>query len=149
MADIICPSCNERYHETTAKYRPDASPNGSMFRLKDKYRENGWSSFIEDESSIGDNLTCPDCGGSYCEGNSGRVRVDKDQYIAELLAETKNLQEQLDTERQWVEQMAENYKQESAGGKTEAEKVPCPHCGEMFKPSGMHFHIKSKHPEAA
>lgn len=73
--DVICPSCNESFHETTEEYLPDVSPNGKMFRLKDKYRENGWLSFVEDESSVGDELYCPECGGQYREGPEGRVRV--------------------------------------------------------------------------
>lgn len=100
MADVICPNCNGSYHETTDKYDPALPPNGTMFRLKDQYREFGWDSFIEDDSSIADNLFCPDCGGLYCE--NGKVRVSDD-------------------------------------------RVPCPHCGERFKLSGMHFHIKAKH----
>ena len=75
MADIQCPSCNEYHHETTDAYNPDVAPNGSMFRLKDKYRNNGWSSFPEDTSTVGDNLHCPGCFNGYCEGNPARVRV--------------------------------------------------------------------------
>jgi len=83
MADVICPHCNERPHTTTERYNPDIPPNGSMFKLKPKYVENGWNSFIEDDSTIQDNLICPECGGQYREGNQARVRVDQDQYAAE------------------------------------------------------------------
>ncbi|HBA73466.1 MAG TPA: hypothetical protein DCZ63_15125 [Geobacter sp.] len=84
MADVICPNCNERFHSTTDRYNPDLPPNGSMFRLKQQYVENGWSSFIEDESTIQDNLICPECGGSYREGNPARVRIDAEQYADEM-----------------------------------------------------------------
>lgn len=84
MADVICISCAGRYHETTERYNPDLPPNGSMFRLKQQYVENGWSSFVEDESTIQDNLICPECGGSYREGNPARVRVDQAQYADEI-----------------------------------------------------------------
>jgi hypothetical protein len=75
MAHVQCPSCNGSYHETTELYNPDTAPNGAMFRLKPEYVSNGWSSFPEDTSTIGDNLYCPECSNSYCEGNPARVRV--------------------------------------------------------------------------
>jgi len=81
MADVICPHCNERYHETAEAYRPDVSPNGSMFRLKKKYADNGWQGFPEHDYIIGENLCCPDCQGSYVE--VGMVRIDQIQYAAE------------------------------------------------------------------
>lgn len=85
LADIICPFCNERFHETTEAYRPDVPPNGSMFRLKQKFADNGWQGFPEHDYIIGENICCPDCGGCYIEG--GKVRVDHRQYIVELFGE--------------------------------------------------------------
>jgi rubredoxin len=74
MADVKCPNCAGRYHETTGYYDPSVPPNGSMFRLKAVYRENAWTGFVEDSGTIGDNLCCPDCGGPYIV--NGRVVVD-------------------------------------------------------------------------
>jgi len=74
MVDVICPHCNERYHETTEAYRSDVPPNGSMFRLKAQYRDNGWMGFPEHDGTIEENVCCPECGGSYIEG--GKVRLD-------------------------------------------------------------------------
>ncbi len=73
--DVICPNCNEVFHETTAEFNPDVNPNGSMLRLKDRYRADGWDSFVEDSSSIQDELCCPSCGGQYIEGHPGRLRT--------------------------------------------------------------------------
>lgn len=78
MADIICPSCNGRYHETTDRYSGKLPPNGSMFRLKQQYRENGWEGFPEHDGTIGENLICPDCGNQYPEGPTGKVRVESE-----------------------------------------------------------------------
>jgi uncharacterized protein YbaR (Trm112 family) len=85
MADVICPYCNERFHETTERYNPNIYPNGSMFRLKEKYRDNGWEGFPEHEGTIDENLCCPDCAGKYPEGVDGKVRVDAEQYAAEMV----------------------------------------------------------------
>lgn len=85
MADVICPQCGGRYHETTGTYRPGMTTTGDMLTLKKTYRENGWSSFYEDVSVALGGLECPECGGAY--SHDGVVRIDMDQYEAELRRE--------------------------------------------------------------
>lgn len=125
MADVICPNCNESYHETSDQYRPDKAPHGGMFRLKEQYREMGWDSFVEDDASIQDNLFCPGCGGLYCEKGKVRVIGWFDQKISE------------------INRLMAEYNPDLP--EADDGKSPCPYCGERFKPSGLHFHIKAKH----
>lgn len=77
MADVICPGCGGRYHETTERFNPDVQPNGTMFTLKEQFGAKGWnwSGFAESESSIGGLLVCPNCDVPYV-GQDGRVRLD-------------------------------------------------------------------------
>lgn len=85
MADVICPQCGGRYHETTGAYRPGVTTTGNMLAIKKTYRDNGWSSFYEDVSIAYGGLECPECGGSYSD--DGQVRIDREQYEKELRAE--------------------------------------------------------------
>ena len=82
MADVICPGCGGRYHETTDQYKPGVATRGNMLRLKDFYRENGWVSFPEHADSAFGDLECPDCGSRYTE--NGMVRIDEMQYASEI-----------------------------------------------------------------
>lgn len=84
MADVICPQCGGRYHETTETYRKGVVTTGDMLTLKKPYRDNGWSSFYEDASISFGGLECPECGGCY--SHDGIVRVDQKQLEAELRA---------------------------------------------------------------
>lgn len=85
MADVICPQCGGRFHETTPAYRPGVTTTGDMLTLKETYRDNGWSSFYEDVSVAYGGLECPECGGCY--SHDGVVRIDQDQYEAEMRRE--------------------------------------------------------------
>ncbi len=85
MPDIICRNCSGRYHETTDQFDPDKSPHGGMFRLKDKYKANGWEAFPEHSGVTGDAIECPDCGGPY-QDITNRVKVD--DVGAQRLAKT-------------------------------------------------------------
>lgn len=83
MADVICPQCGGRYHETTEEYVADVVTTGNMLSLKKTYRDNGWSTFPQDAgTSLGD-MWCPECGGSYSD--NGVVRIDKEQYTDEMI----------------------------------------------------------------
>jgi len=81
MADIICPSCSGRYHETTDAFKLGVTTTGNMLRLKEPYRSNGWTSFPEHEGMSYGALECPECGNQY--SSDGRVRVDMDQWAKE------------------------------------------------------------------
>jgi hypothetical protein len=82
MADVICPNCGGRHHETTAEYKPGVITTGKMLRLKQFYRENGWDSFPEQEHIQFGDIFCPGCDGLYSD--TGRVQIDQDQYLQEL-----------------------------------------------------------------
>lgn len=82
MADVICPQCGGRYHETTGMYRPGVTTTGDMLTLKKTYRDNGWSSFYEDSSVAFGGLECPECGGCY--SHDGVAWIDREQYEKEL-----------------------------------------------------------------
>ena len=85
MADVICPQCGGRYHETTLGFIRGAVTTGNMLRLKDTYRSNGWTSFPEHAGMAYGSLECPECGGAY--SSDGRVRIDEAQYEAEIRRE--------------------------------------------------------------
>jgi hypothetical protein len=81
MADVICPNCGGRFHETTDAYRFGVVTTGNMLRLKSFYKENGWGSFPEQEHVQFADIDCPGCGGTYSD--SGRVNIDQEQYAKE------------------------------------------------------------------
>lgn len=89
MADVICPQCFGRYHETTSEYRPGVSTTGNMLRLKQVYKDNGWDSFPEGDWVSHGDLCCPECQGSYAA--YGEVLVDQEQYAAEIELKGKYL----------------------------------------------------------
>jgi len=71
MADVICPGCKGRFHETNDHYRHNAkSHNGVMFKLKEKYGPKGfnWTSFPNNTGIKCGDLECPSCGAPYCAG---------------------------------------------------------------------------------
>lgn len=82
MADVICPQCGGRYHETTAAYNPGVTTRGNMLSLKKMYKDNAWESFPEHEGIAFGALECPECGGGYT--SNGIVRIDEEQYQAEI-----------------------------------------------------------------
>jgi len=73
MANVICPECRGRYHETTDKFDPEALADGSMFRLKQPYADWGWQTFSREPQGYGV-LECPNCGAPYAPG--GHVLID-------------------------------------------------------------------------
>lgn len=74
--DIKCAACRHIYHETTEFYNPDEKPNGTMLRLKEKWRRARWSPFGDGLAHSQAckkhrkwyTLTCPGCGGYICGG---------------------------------------------------------------------------------
>lgn len=67
MPDVQCPGCGGRYHETTDKFDPDCVVRGDMFKLKEMFRKQGWDSFLENSGVTGGDISCPECGSSYCD----------------------------------------------------------------------------------
>ena len=86
--DVLCRGCGGRYHEATEHFDAQKPAHGAMFRLKDKYRAFGWSSFPEHAGTGVGDLECPECGAPYCAGT--RVQIAggeaQDERIKELHA---------------------------------------------------------------
>jgi translation initiation factor IF-1 len=94
MMDVICRSCAGVYHETTVSFTEDISLNGGMFRLKEPYKSNGWSSFPEHSGVTGQAIECPNCGSPYADINgklklSGVDERDEDAVLVSLSEEGK------------------------------------------------------------
>jgi len=62
---VKCPQCKVSYYETTDKYDPDVSPNGSMLRLRDPWRSMGWATYGLDRGEgpglLWSDLECTGC----------------------------------------------------------------------------------------
>lgn len=58
---VKCAGCGGWFHELTAAYSPHGLLHGGCLRLVQPYRDYGWYDFPHDESTVGDNLLCPQC----------------------------------------------------------------------------------------
>ncbi len=84
--DIICPGCNQAYHETTDSYDPNRPPNPTMCRLKEPYLSWGWEDLPRDDGAGAGSLECPGCGCLYAEpGEKMTVRAQKEAFVDKLL----------------------------------------------------------------
>jgi uncharacterized protein YbaR (Trm112 family) len=66
---VVCPQCKRRLFETTEKYNPDISPNGSMVRFLGGYHID-WLTTSATKCS---EMACPECQGQLAP--SGRLTV--------------------------------------------------------------------------
>lgn len=114
--EIICPFCAEALLETNERYRETGPANGSMFSPKQHIVDAGWTTFPLYDTTEYSNLVCPSC---------EQVLVDTEGRILKKrpLPDKENQQDEFPA----------------------SDKVPCPHCGEMYKQAGLHIHIKAKH----
>jgi ribosomal protein S27E len=62
---VKCNGCGKVLHETTDKYDPNITPNGSMVRLIDPWKSWGWSAFDDEGEAISTTsavmMSCPAC----------------------------------------------------------------------------------------
>jgi len=65
--------------ETTEDYTDDKPANGSMFRLKEQYRNAGWGCFPLYDNSEYAEITCPSCEGALLTGAGKIVRLIKEK----------------------------------------------------------------------
>jgi uncharacterized protein YbaR (Trm112 family) len=72
---VVCPQCKRRLFETTEKYNPDISPNGSMVRFLGGYHID-WLTTSATKCS---ELACPECQGQLAP--SGRLTVIEEKEI--------------------------------------------------------------------
>lgn len=78
---VKCPQCGVAYYETTDTFNPNASPNGSMLRLRDPWKSMGWYTYGVDRgdgaSMLASDLECTGCYAPLAP--SGRLRVNTKQ----------------------------------------------------------------------
>lgn len=62
---VKCNGCGKILHETTDKYDPNITPNGSMVRLIFPWKSWGWSAFDDEGEAISTTsavmMSCPAC----------------------------------------------------------------------------------------
>ena len=73
---VQCPNCKRKDFETTKKYDPNVTPNGSFIRCLLPYHID----FLTSSTTLASELNCPECGCSLAP--SGRLIV-----IPDLVAE--------------------------------------------------------------
>jgi uncharacterized protein YbaR (Trm112 family) len=66
---VQCPQCKRRLFETTEKYNPDISPNGSMVRFLGGYHID----WLTTSATKVSEMACPECQGQLAP--SGRLTV--------------------------------------------------------------------------
>jgi len=64
---VRCSHCGGKFHELTAKFRPEPPMRGSYLKLNKRYGPGGygWYDFPHNDSVVGDNVQCPRCAGPY------------------------------------------------------------------------------------
>lgn len=64
---VKCLSCGGDFHETTSKFDPYRTLNGSMFKLQKQFGPRGynWETFSQDPGLRDADLVCPWCGSCY------------------------------------------------------------------------------------
>ena len=115
--DVICPFCGGVYFETTDNFNEPAK--GNMFVPKQEIVDAGWTTFPLYDTTEYNNLVCPSC----------------DQPLVDTAGRLVKKVPLPDKQNQYSEESPNN------------EKVPCPVCSELYGRSGLHFHLKAKHPE--
>jgi hypothetical protein len=79
---VKCPNCGKIFWETTDKYDPNVSPNGSMVRLLEPWKSNNWPVFgdgvmIASASTLAAEMDCPACLSQLAP--SGRLTTIEDE----------------------------------------------------------------------
>jgi len=73
--DVNCPSCCGTFVETTVSYNPKVYATGDMLTLKQQFKDNGWGSFPEYDSTTYADLVCPSCDAQYCNDAGKIIRL--------------------------------------------------------------------------
>lgn len=134
--DVICPFCGGVYFETTDNFNEPAK--GNMFVPKQEIVDAGWTTFPLYETTEYNNLVCPSC---------GQPLVDTAGRLVKKVAKKNIALEEL--EKEWSEYSPSlpNKKNQYTEESPNNQKVPCPVCGEPYGRSGLHFHLRAKHPD--
>jgi uncharacterized protein YbaR (Trm112 family) len=75
---VVCPQCKRKLFETTPKYNPDISPNGSMLKFLGGYHID-WLTTSATKCS---ELACPECQGQLAP--FGRLTVIEESKPASI-----------------------------------------------------------------
>lgn len=77
---VKCTTCGGVLHETTDKYDPNKTLNGSMVRLIYPWKSWGWSAFDDETANISTTpavlMCCPNCSAPLVK--NGRLTIVKD-----------------------------------------------------------------------
>jgi len=77
---VKCCSCGKVMHETTDKYKPDVTPNGSMVQLLNPWKGWRWSAFDDEVRNISSTpanmMCCPSCSAPLVK--NGRLTIIND-----------------------------------------------------------------------
>ena len=94
---VKCPNCGKIHWETTDKYDPEISPNGSMVRLLNPWLRNSWPIFGDgimpkrDGSgtnvTLGSEMDCISCLAQLAP--SGKLRVVEPEPLKDLKEQLK------------------------------------------------------------
>jgi len=75
--DVACVSCCGVFLKTTEKFDNDKYATGDMFALKRQFKEYGWGSFPEYDSTSHPDIVCPSCGSGYCDDGGKVIRLQE------------------------------------------------------------------------
>lgn len=114
IADVVCRSCGDKYHETTEKYDPNTPTRATMLKLKEPWAGYGWEDFPQDDSVGYDSLACPGCGVPYCN-SAGFVKTVDPPVTSELMDKLMKDYEVETPEVMPVKVVVEPVKVDSAG----------------------------------
>ncbi len=83
---VQCPNCKRIFWETTDKYDPNKTPNGSMVKQLEPYKSNHWPIFGDGvmratAGTLAAEMDCPACLAQLAP--SGRLRVIPDPVSEE------------------------------------------------------------------
>ncbi len=147
--EIVCHGCCGTFHKTNENFNPDVICNGSMLALKQSFKDAGWGSFPEYESTEFGDICCPSCGTPYVN-DRGRLIADRMQELpGELVEEiAEEVVEVVDEDIPWPEEVEDQEDQEEVVDEEPvSDKVNCPVCDDKFSPKGIANHIRAKHPD--
>lgn len=72
---IKCANCSEVFYETTEHFDESVPVTGRMIRMKEPFASYGWEHTTLDDSAIGGQLECPECG-SMMVDYDGKAKLD-------------------------------------------------------------------------
>lgn len=152
---IQCPNCKRIMFETTDKFNPDVTPNGSFVKSLAPYQID----WLTMSTTLCSEMTCPECLAQLAP--SGRLTVIQPTPVTPMEVgipgeEEKTLDEQIegvDRETEAGMKALREAKTISGGGKIKVPMEPtfvCDICGKVLKNKfGLIGHQRSHRPKEA